>query len=501
MVADALAVARLRARAPDGLTVTPASVETDVELGSHHVRIGGDPQPRHRAGRRSSWPSATGGGRSSPRRRARCGGSRASSRRRGRSAGDGAAGARAGGRRRRRRPGSTSPTTPTRIMDSGRGHRRRRGVRHRRLHGRGVDRRRQRLRPCDRRLGGAGPPCRRRATGPSSASSTAIIYAAGGWESSGASDAVEAYDPAADTWTRTRPPCRVPRGAGRRAVVDGQLYVIGGCDPVALHAGAAVHRYDPAADTWTAVAPYPIPISWQSCGALGGEIVCAGGIDRGRHDHHRRRTATTRAADAWSRSPTCRRTPGPPATPPANGRLLVSGASPTASRPSPTRASPTTPPPTPGRRLRRRTTSSTAAPARAASTRWAARRVASPRSSASEQLPDTPCDDGADRRAVARPVARRAARWRPGQRARHGDPRRLGARGRPARHVLGRDARAGGHAVRRARRYRSRSTVTPPASYGKLTGTLIGPGPLRRRGRAARRRHRHSSTARSSTMS
>lgn len=31
-------------------------------------------------------------------------------------------------------------------------------------------------------------------------------------------------------------------------------------------------------DTWETVAPYPVPIGWQSCGAVAGRIICAGGL-------------------------------------------------------------------------------------------------------------------------------------------------------------------------------------------------------------------------------
>ncbi len=105
------------------------------------------------------------------------------------------------------------------------------------------------------------------------------IYVASGWAGA-ATPSTVMYDPAADAWS-ARAAMPAPRGAGGYAVLGGQLYVIGGCDPATCTPVSAVHRYDPAADTWTAVAPYPVPVSWQSCGALGAQIVCAGGITSG----------------------------------------------------------------------------------------------------------------------------------------------------------------------------------------------------------------------------
>jgi len=35
--------------------------------------------------------------------------------------------------------------------------------------------------------------------------------------------------------------------------------------------------YDPATDSWSQDAPYPVPVSWESCGAISGELYCTGG--------------------------------------------------------------------------------------------------------------------------------------------------------------------------------------------------------------------------------
>jgi hypothetical protein len=82
--------------------------------------------------------------------------------------------------------------------------------------------------------------------------------------------------------------------------------------------------YNPATDAWSRAAAYPEQVSWESCGAIFGELYCAGGIDdragASRHtyvyDPHT--NAWSRVADMpidlWSSGYTT-----------AEGRLLVSG--------------------------------------------------------------------------------------------------------------------------------------------------------------------------------
>ena len=54
------------------------------------------------------------------------------------------------------------------------------------------------------------------------------------------------------------------------------MYVVGGCTASAC-GSTDVRSYDPAADTWSQVAAYPEAVAWESCGAIGGKIYCAGG--------------------------------------------------------------------------------------------------------------------------------------------------------------------------------------------------------------------------------
>jgi N-acetylneuraminic acid mutarotase len=102
-----------------------------------------------------------------------------------------------------------------------------------------------------------------------------LIYITGGWNSDGSNNTTTwAYDPGADSYTEVADQ-PVGLAASGRAVLDGALYTIGGCQDACGFTD--VQRYDPGADTWTAVADYPEPISHVGCGAISGALYCAGG--------------------------------------------------------------------------------------------------------------------------------------------------------------------------------------------------------------------------------
>ena len=104
------------------------------------------------------------------------------------------------------------------------------------------------------------------------------LYVTGGRDGSGAPIAGgEVYDPATDAWSQIADDPS-PLGASGSAVVGDKLYVIGGCDQ--LNCGYRdVQVYDPAGDSWSAGAPYPEPISYPSCGTADGTLYCAGGAN------------------------------------------------------------------------------------------------------------------------------------------------------------------------------------------------------------------------------
>ena len=87
--------------------------------------------------------------------------------------------------------------------------------------------------------------------------------------------ATSIYDADTDTWTSGAPNPSPWAGAGS-AVLDGKLYVVGGC----LNACGRtdVLRYDPATDVWTRLADFPYAVARSSCGGIGSTLYCAGGI-------------------------------------------------------------------------------------------------------------------------------------------------------------------------------------------------------------------------------
>jgi N-acetylneuraminic acid mutarotase len=117
------------------------------------------------------------------------------------------------------------------------------------------------------------------------------LYVFGGWDNAGNSvSTLEIYDPGSDSWT-TGASAPVALGASTGVALGGQFYVIGGqynynlpCTGPDSSCGtdvflAGVYRYDPKVNSWTAVAPYPVPVSWNACGAIQGLIYCAGGLN------------------------------------------------------------------------------------------------------------------------------------------------------------------------------------------------------------------------------
>ncbi|WP_162606332.1 carboxypeptidase regulatory-like domain-containing protein [Jiangella asiatica] len=109
------------------------------------------------------------------------------------------------------------------------------------------------------------------------------FYVTGGREpgiyESGISEGTDVYDPAAGTWT-TEPGAPIPVTGGGSFVLDGKLYVVGGClSSEDEDCGTDdVFRYDPATRKWDQVADYPEPIAEPMCGAIEAKAYCAGGF-------------------------------------------------------------------------------------------------------------------------------------------------------------------------------------------------------------------------------
>lgn len=131
------------------------------------------------------------------------------------------------------------------------------------------------------------------------------LYVIGGYQQLGFSvwqpvATVYVYDPATDAWTEGAP-MPTARGALSVAVLDGQLYAIGGYDGKAN--SAAVEAYDPARRVWTSRAPLPTPRDHLAAAAASGKIYAIGGRLNG---DYRRNLSVTEAydpgTDRWSRA-------------------------------------------------------------------------------------------------------------------------------------------------------------------------------------------------------
>jgi N-acetylneuraminic acid mutarotase len=100
------------------------------------------------------------------------------------------------------------------------------------------------------------------------------IYAIGGF---GGQNAVEAFNPASNTWTSLAP---LPTGRYELAAVtslDGRIYAIGGTNGAAVN---AMEVYNPTTNTWATLPPIPTARAWPAA-AVGadGRIYVIGGFD------------------------------------------------------------------------------------------------------------------------------------------------------------------------------------------------------------------------------
>ncbi|MGH8274477.1 MAG: protease pro-enzyme activation domain-containing protein [Gammaproteobacteria bacterium] len=113
------------------------------------------------------------------------------------------------------------------------------------------------------------------------------IYLANGWQTGGSPTAeLDIYDTATDTWT-TGAANPVPAGGGSAStVVNGKLYVVGGCNDGKCAAPlSAVQVYDPTTNSWSSAANYPQPVTFAMCGGISGKLYCAGGTGNSGDDY------------------------------------------------------------------------------------------------------------------------------------------------------------------------------------------------------------------------
>jgi N-acetylneuraminic acid mutarotase len=89
---------------------------------------------------------------------------------------------------------------------------------------------------------------------------------------------VEEFDPDMGTWTE-RAPIPTGRSGGNAVVLGGRLYVFGGegndASPIGLF--DQVEAFDPAANSWTRFEPMPLPRHSLAAAAVGTRIYLPGG--------------------------------------------------------------------------------------------------------------------------------------------------------------------------------------------------------------------------------
>ena len=105
------------------------------------------------------------------------------------------------------------------------------------------------------------------------------FYVVGGVPPAGSSTTtVEMYDPVANTWT-AKAPALTSRALAGAGVINGKLYVVGGCIGSDCRIGVtnALEVYDPVANTRTSKAPIPTPRYGAATGVINGRLYIAGG--------------------------------------------------------------------------------------------------------------------------------------------------------------------------------------------------------------------------------
>ncbi|GLY98426.1 hypothetical protein Acsp02_56800 [Actinoplanes sp. NBRC 103695] len=115
---------------------------------------------------------------------------------------------------------------------------------------------------------------------PSVAESNGKLFVFGGWGDGGDPVAsVDVYDIAAGTWSTLDATNPKPRAAAGTAVLNDKVYLVGGCVDGSCAPSTETVVFDLGSGTFGEGAAYPHPVSWTGCGAVGGQVVCAGGAD------------------------------------------------------------------------------------------------------------------------------------------------------------------------------------------------------------------------------
>jgi len=90
---------------------------------------------------------------------------------------------------------------------------------------------------------------------------------------------VEEYDPATDKWSAPRARMPTARSALGSGVINGRIYVAGGeyQDPHMMATFRAVEAYDPATNTWSIMPSMPVSRHGLAAGAIGNRLILVGG--------------------------------------------------------------------------------------------------------------------------------------------------------------------------------------------------------------------------------
>ncbi len=136
------------------------------------------------------------------------------------------------------------------------------------------------------------------------------LYVYGGFNSCGAFCGsyeldTQIYNPATNSWRMGPglPEDVAPEFAGV-ATLDGRMYLVGGCPEETEGCNAVsrnVFRYDPTANSWAAIAPYPLLAAALGCAGVADELVCTGGINPVTGATYRATYIYNAATNTWSR--------------------------------------------------------------------------------------------------------------------------------------------------------------------------------------------------------
>jgi N-acetylneuraminic acid mutarotase len=90
------------------------------------------------------------------------------------------------------------------------------------------------------------------------------------------------YDPATNTWNTSLSWAPHPHALGAGGVIKGKFYVAGGVADVNGNPSNTLDVYDPATNTWKTLAPLPFPVVAAAGAVIQNQLYLIGGGHRGR---------------------------------------------------------------------------------------------------------------------------------------------------------------------------------------------------------------------------